>query len=1142
MLLRWIICLLLVSAPALRGQLVVGGKSFVRSPNELGTKGEWVLYEKDAPQDEANRRWLTKKVLVELNGTSAASLSQLAGVAKAQARGKYAVFEFTGGATAAVDGAKRLMRLPGVRSAEPMLARQMQHRLVPDDPFFAHNAANPGYQWHLQNTGQNSATAGIDLRVVPTWDSYRGTGIRIGILDDGLQVSHPDLLTNADTVNDRDFNDLDDDPTPGTGDFHGTACAGVAAARGNNGIGVTGVAPEATLVGLRLIAGPTTDADEADAFAFKKDIIDIKSSSWGPSDSAYGYGGPGPLSVAALADAVTLGRGGKGTVFLWAGGNGNYNGDDSNYDGWAASPYAIAVSAIGDDGEAAPYSEPGANILVCAPSNGGTQGVTTTDITGSTGYNAGTGSDYTNGDYTNSFGGTSSATPAVAGVVALMLQANPNLGYRDVQEILMRSATTNDPNDGGWVTNGAGFDFHHRYGAGLVNAQAATTMATTWTNLPARETRSQSSPSLALSIPDGGSAGLTHSFTVTAENSLRLEHVTVSVKATHPRRGQLEWWLTSPSGVSVRLARARGNDTGANIDWTFMSTHFWGERSEGQWKLQVYDTDLADFGTLDEAGITFHGTAPTGGLPAPVITSSLIIVGREGAELRHQVTASNFATSFGHFGLPLGLTMNTSSGLITGTTSFTGPYNTVLIATNATGSTLENALIYILPADPTLSDAVDQPESLKIVPFGYGDWFRQTTISHDTVDAAQSAPVGHEEYSGMEFTVVGPMRLSFQWKVSSEANYDYLVLTVDGYVKAYITGEVDWTQVTQDIGPGTHNVDIYYLKDEATIAGQDAGWVDEMTLTPITAAPVVTGGTVNAYENAAVRHQIAATNAPTSYTATGLPAGLLISTTTGLIYGSTSVIGTHTITLDATNDFGTGSATLTLIVGSVAEGLAAAIDAPAQVITSSGDLAWRPQALYSHDGSDAARSGEIGDLQDSVMSTQVTGPTKATFYWGISSEADYDYLRFYIDDVEQAAISGEVGWTLKEFVIPAGTHTLKWAYIKDDFVRSGLDSGFVDEFKLYADADGDGFWADEEAAFGTSDTDPGTGPRAEVTSNIAGPTLQFPSVIGRQYRVQHSPDLQTWTTATLTATSTTTTWTDPGAGTAERRFYRVMAP
>jgi subtilisin-like proprotein convertase family protein len=1120
MLPRWIICFLLIAAaPMLHGQLLVGGKSFVRSLNELGTKGEWVLYEKDALQVEANRRWLTKKVLVELNGTSAADLSQLSGVLKSQARGKYAVVEFTGDAAVALEGAKRLRRVPGVRSAEPLLARQMQRRWLPDDPFFGYNAANPGYQWHLQNTGQNGGTAGIDLRVVPTWDSYRGSGIRIGILDDGLQVSHADLTTQVDALNDRDFNDLDDDPSPGTGDHHGTACAGVAAARGNNGIGVTGVAPEATLVGLRLISAPTTDADEADAFAFKKDIIQVKSSSWGPSDNAFGYAGPGPLSIAALADAVTTGRGGKGTVFLWAAGNGNYTGDDSNYDGWAASPYAIAVSAIGDDGESAPYSEPGANILVCAPSSGGKQGVTTTDLSGSSGYNAGTGADYTNGDYTNSFGGN-----------------------RDVQEILMRSATKNDENDGGWVRNGAGFDFHHRYGSGLVNAQAATMMATTWTNLPARETHSQNMSGPALSIPDGGSAGLTHRFTVTADDSLRLEHVTVTVRATHPHRGQLEWWLTSPSGVSSRLARARSNDTGANLDWTFMSTHFWGERSEGEWKLQVYDTDLADSGMLDEASITFHGTMPTGGLPAPIITSSLIIVGREGAEMRHQIMASNFATSFSAFGLPPSITLSSTTGLISGTPGGTGPYYGFITATNATSTAFENALFYILPADPALSAAVDQPTTLKIVPFGFGDWFSQMGITHDGVDAAQSAVVDHEEYSGMEFTVVGPTRLSFQWKVSSEVNYDYLVLTVDGHVKAYITGEVDWTQVTQDIGPGTHNVDIYYLKDEAVIAGQDAGWVDEMTLTPITTAPVVTGGTAHAYENTAVRHQVIATNAPTSYAATGLPPGLLISASTGLLYGSTAVVGTHSITVHATNDFGTGTAVLTLIVGTIAEGLAAAMDAPAQVIVSSGDLAWRPQALYSHDGSDAARSGDIGDLQDSLMSTQVTGPAKVTFYWGISSEADYDFMRFYLDDVERAAISGEVGWTRKEFVIPAGTHTLKWAYIKDDFVRSGLDSAFVDELHLYADADGDGFWSDEEAAFGTSDANPGSAPGAIVTTSVSGAAVQFPSVVGRQYQLQHSSDLKNWTTVPLTATSTITTWSDPSANTVERRFYRVVVP
>jgi hypothetical protein len=1132
MLFRWIY-LFLITASCLHAQLFVGGKTFVRSPNELGTQGEWVVYEKNAPQDEANRRWLTKQVLVGLSGTSIQKLTEQPGVTKAVARGAYAVVTFAGDPAIAISGAKQLRRLAGVRTAEPMLARQLQPRFVPDDPLFAYNAANPGYQWHLNNTGQNGAVSGIDLNVVPTWNSYKGTGIRIGILDDGLEVSHPDLAANADTLNDRDFNDQDDDPTPTSGDSHGTACAGVAAARGNNNLGVSGVAPEALLVGMRLIAAPTTDDVEADAFAFKKDIIEIKSNSWGPSDNAYGASGPGPLSNAALINAATTGRGGKGTVFIWASGNGNASGDDSNYDGWAASPYAIAVGAIGDDGESVWYGEPGANILVCAPSNGGQQSITTTDRSGATGYSS--------GDYTSTFGGTSSATPAVAGVVALMLQANPNLTYRDVQEILMRTATRNDPNNGGWITNGAGFDFHHQYGSGLVDAEAATSLAATWTNLVTRQTRTNSATGPPVPIPDGGNAGLTKTFIVGNTDNLRLEHVTVSVKATHPYRGQLEWWLVSPSGVRSRLARSRGNDTGANLDWTFMSTHFWGERSEGDWKLQVYDTDLADAGTLDEATITFYGTPATDALPAPVITSNLIIVGREGADMNHQITASNFPSSFGHFGLPTGLTMNINTGLITGTTSETGPYYTALFATNATGSTLKNALVYILPADPALSDALEQPDLLKIVPFGYGNWFKQTAISHDGVDAAQSAAVGHDQYSGIEFTVVGPTRMTYQWKVSSEQNYDYLVLTVDGNVKAYITGEVDWTQVTQDIGPGTHNVDIYYLKDEATISGQDTGWVDELVLTPITTAPVITDATITAYENTALRHQIVASNAPTSYSATGLPTGLILSNSTGLIYGSTSQVGTFPITVEATNDFGTGSSTLTLIVRSLSEGIAAAIDAPSLLINSTGDLPWGPQFLYSHDGSDAARSGAIQDLQKSEMSTSVVGPAKISFYWGISSEADYDYLRFYIDGVEQEAISGEVGWALREHKIPAGTHTLKWAYIKDDFVRSGLDSGFVDEFTLNLDADGDGIWADEEAAFGTSDSNAGEKPFTRMTSvSPTGTTIEFPSVIGNQYRVQHSADLQTWISVPITATSTLTSWSDTASSSAERRFYRVV--
>lgn len=1143
--------LLVLGSASSHAQIPIGGKKFQRSVVESGPKGEWVLYEKGAPQNEGTRRWLTKRVLVELQaGQDIAPLRNVAGVVKAEARGKYAVIEFGGAADEAIRGAERLKNAPGVKSAEPMLARKLFHRLVPNDPLFAYNASNAGYQWHLQNTGQNGATTGIDLNIVSTWDSYKGTGIRIGIVDDGLETSHPDLAANVDTTNDYDFNGLDDDPSPGTGDFHGTACAGVAAARGNNGVGVSGSAPEATLVGLKLIAAPTTDADEADAFGYKQDIIAIKSNSWGPYDDAYGHGGPGPLSLAAMQDAVTNGRGGKGTIFLWAAGNGNGSGDDSNYDGWANSPLAIAVSAINDKGRASYYSEPGTNILVCAPSNGGKQGITTTDRTGAVGYNEEGGTveypDFTSTDYTNTFGGTSSATPAVAGVIALMLQANPNLTYRDVQEILVRTATQNDEFDGDWVTNGGGFHFNSRYGAGLVNAQAATTMAATWTPVVPLVTKVLTHTALAQSIPDADANGTSRTFTVALADNLRLEHVMVNVKATHPYVGQLEWRLTSPSGVTARLARPRFNDTSINLDWTFMTTHFWGERSHGDWKLEVIDRTVDHSGTLDEATITFHGTPTSSALPVPVITSNWIMFGREGLSFDFQIKASNFATSYGTNryylpGLPAGLTLNSLTGKITGMPTETGLFEAYQSATNATGTGAIFSYFYILPADPLLSAAVEQPSTTKILGFGYTNPFVTTTTTHDAVDAIETGIVDDEEYSGIEFTVNGPARLEFQWKVSSEKNYDYLVLVVDGYVRDYITGEVDWKLSSTDIGPGEHNVDIYYTKDQATVKGADKGWIDQITITPTSTAPVITAETVDAYQGVYFRHQIEATHAPTSYSADGLPTGLSLQSSTGLIYGSVATLGNYPVTIHATNDFGTSTATITIAVSTVAIGLAEAIDAPSQTITTSGDLSWTPNWLYTADGDDAARTGAIDHDQTSEMSTQITGPCKVVFYWGVSSEDGYDFLRFSIDNVEQEAISGEVGWTRKAFIIPAGTHTLKWSYSKDEATVSGLDSGFLDRFSIHHDADGDGIHDDLESWFGTSDSNFNSQPTTSL-SRTSGTSITFPSVAGNDYLVEFSNDLIHWSAVLVTATGTTTTWTDLNAANKTQRFYRVAIP
>ncbi|WP_395752709.1 S8 family serine peptidase [Prosthecobacter sp.] len=1143
---------ILFFSSSLLGQIVVGGKKFERSLTEAGTKGEWVMYEKGAPQNEGTRRWLTKRVLVELApGTQAAALAQVAGVARTTPRGKYAVVEFAGKADAAIAGAASLRTVPGVRSAEPMLAHQLFHRFVPNDPLFAYSTTNAGYQWHLSNTGQNGATAGSDVNVVPVWDSYKGTGVVLAIVDDGLEVSHPDLAPNVDLAHSFDFNDNDADPSPGADDFHGTSCAGVAAARGNNGIGVSGVAPEATLVGLRLIAAPTTDQQEADAFGYQKDLIAVKSNSWGPYDSAFGSGGPDVLSQAALEDAATTGRGGKGTIFLWAAGNGNGNGDDSNYDGWANSIHAIAVSAMNDKGRSAYYSEPGANILVCAPSNGGKEGITTTDRSGTSGYNTGDIDpdfpDFADTNYTNTFGGTSSATPAAAGVVALMLQANPNLTTRDVQEILVRSATQNDRYDGDWVTNGAGFHFNIKYGAGLVNAQTATTLAKTWTNVLPRQSHAYSATAMNLAIPDFDATGVSKTFTVPMADNLRLEHVTVHVKARHTYRGNLEWRLVSPSGVSVRLARARFNDTGADLDWTFSATHFWGERSVGDWKLQAIDGTVGDVGTLDDATITFYGTPMSPDLPLPVITSNWIMVGREGWAMNYQMTASNFTTSFAtgryfYDGLPAGLTFNSTTGLITGTPTETGVFDAYQEATNATGTTDSYALFYILAATPSLSTAVEQPTSLKIVPFGFGDPFLQTTTTHDHVDAVQTATVDDEEYSGIEFTVNGPAKIDFQWKVSSEKNYDYLVMTVDGYVRDYITGDVDWKPSSTYVGTGPHNIDIYYIKDQGVAKGQDTGWVDELVITPTTDAPVVNAETIHAYQGVYFRHALTATNAPDTFTADDLPAGLTLHPGTGLIYGSVPTLGTYPITVHATNSFGSSVQTVTLVVDTVATGLAEALDAPGQAMASSGDLTWVPNWLYSHDGEDAARSGAITDLQQSLMTTTVTGPCKVAFYWGVSSEQDYDFLRFSIDDVEKEAISGEVGWTRKGYVLGAGVHTLKWSFSKDEFTAGGLDSGFVDQFGIYSDNDGDGFYSDLETWFGTSDSDRNSYPQTVLSRSLSGTSLTFPSISGNDYRIEYSDDLQKWTPLIYTATGNPTTWTDPNAANKQRRFYRVVIP
>ena len=340
------------------------------------------------------------------------------------------------------------------------------------------------------------------------------------------------------------------------------------------------------------------------AIAFRNDAIHVKSFSWGPPDDGASLVAMQFETAEALATAVQSGRSGRGTVFVWAAGNGG-DLDNCNFDGFASSRYVLAVGAVGDDAQRAPLQRG----LLGAVRGGAVQRRRAQPHDDRPRRRARLRSRQRQlhgslrrhrrrcpgGERRRRADAVGEPDPHPAG-----RQAHPAAELGRLQ-----------PDDPGWTTGP--FPHSEIFGFGLVDARAAVTAARTWTSVgPGGGDLLEASSSPGLVIPAGVPAGVTDQIVIdpTPFADFTVEQVSVEFSATHPRRGDLEVTLISPLGVESHLATLRPSDTGANFSgWVFGSVRHWGELAAGTWQLRVADRGAGGPGrTFDQWTLRIYGS------------------------------------------------------------------------------------------------------------------------------------------------------------------------------------------------------------------------------------------------------------------------------------------------------------------------------------------------------------------------------------------------------------------------------------------------------------------------------------------------------------------------------------------------------
>ncbi len=486
-------------------------------------------------------------------------------------------------------------------------------------------------QWHLISTVINGLNINAHANVLAAHQTTEGEGITIAVIDDGVDVEHPEFVAAGKVVAPRDATLGTNDGRPKSiWDKHGTACAGVACAQGTDK--ASGVAPQSRLMPIRLNSA-LGSINEAEAFRWAVDHgADIISCSWGPEDGPWydpthplhQQSFPLPASTRDAIDyAISHGRNGKGCVICWAAGNGN---ESVDLDGYASYHRVIAVAACNDTGRRSAYSDFGDAIWCSFPSSDVSQpppghpvpltkGIWTTDVRGNLGYNPGNSllGDAA-GDYTIQFGGTSSACPGAAGVAALILSANPNLRYFEVRSILARCCDQIDPSNGNYDPQTGRSPF---YGHGRLNAATAVQLATSNRGrlLIIRKAVNEA-------IPDLG----TVEATVEVANDLPVDDLAVHIRLKHTYIGDLLITLIPPDGAGgpPLVLHRRSGGTRNNLDRQYDSEgvpefmRFRGQTCAGTWTFRIEDKAREDSGLLEQVSLMLtlpgmHSPVPAAG-------------------------------------------------------------------------------------------------------------------------------------------------------------------------------------------------------------------------------------------------------------------------------------------------------------------------------------------------------------------------------------------------------------------------------------------------------------------------------------------------------------------------------------------------